>query len=124
MRKGKSTTAERIFLKTLYLIKLNTKKSPVYLIKKALNNTTPVLYFKPNKRGAKIYKLPAPIKPRRASFLSIKWLVDSATSKLGTNFEVKLFEELLHTSNGFSSSTKKKDELYKILIDNRPFLRF
>jgi len=128
MRKGHKQTAEKILKNTFIEIK-KRKKNPFYIFKKAFLNILPILYFKLKKRGARIFKLPAPIKEKKkASFLCLKWIIEGAKNRSShstyNTFSKKLAAELLDTSNGFGYSKKKKNELYNIILENRPFLRF
>jgi len=67
MRKGHKQTAEKILKNTFIEIK-KRKKNPFYIFKKAFLNILPILYFKLKKRGARIFKLPAPIKEKKLVF--------------------------------------------------------
>jgi small subunit ribosomal protein S7 len=127
MIKGKKQKAAILFKNCFKEIK-KRKKNPFFIFKKAVLNSLPVLYFKLKKRGSRIFKLPAPIKEKKATFLCLKWIIDGAHSKLShstyNNFSKKLAAELLDTSKGFGYAIKKKNELYNIILDNRPFLRY
>ncbi len=127
MRCGKKHIALRILNETFFELK-KKGKNPFFIFKKAIHNIMPVLYFKLKKRGARIFKLPKPITEAKASFLCLKWIIDGAKNRAShstyNSFSKKLAAELLDTSNGYGYSVKKKNELYSILIENRPFLRF
>jgi small subunit ribosomal protein S7 len=128
MRNGKKQLAYKIFQNVFFEIKKNKKKNPFYIFKKAIFNIYPVLYFKLKKRGARIFKLPAPIKEKKASFLCLSWIIQGAKNRVSNTilntFSKKIAAELIDSSKGFGYSIKKKNELYNIILENRPFLRY
>jgi len=90
----------------------------------------PVLYFRLKKKsGARIFKLPTGITQKKATYLCVKWILDGARRRNShstyDSFSKKLAAEFLDISKGYGYSVrKKKKELYKIILDSRPFLRY
>ncbi len=127
MRNGKKQLAFNIVKQTFFELKLK-KKNPFFIFKKAIYNIKPVLYFVLRKRGSRIFKLPNAINEQKATFVALKWLITGAANRLShstfNTFSKKLTAELLDASNGIGFSIKKKNELYKVLIENRPYLKF
>lgn len=130
MQRGKKTKAKRILFDALYLIKKKTSKNPIYILRKALANCTPVIECVPQKRGSKIYRIPSPIKESRAHFFAASWIVKGARKKTGkmgrgqNNFAHKLCQELIEDANGTGTACSEKKAIYNIAIENRPFMRY
>jgi ribosomal protein S7 len=72
MRRGKASLAEYMFLKALSKIKKITLKNPFYILKKAIYNTSPVLFYIEFKKGKRIFRLPSKISQSKALFYGIK----------------------------------------------------
>jgi len=111
MQNGKKSLAINILKNTFLHIK-SKKKNPFYIFKKAIINVMPVLYFRLKKRGARVFKLPAQINRKKATFLCFKWILDGARRRTShstyNSFSKKLAAELLDISKGYGYSVKKK----------------
>jgi small subunit ribosomal protein S7 len=126
MRRGKKNLAISLFSNALLDLK-GKKLNPYFIIRKAISNAKPVLYYRLQKRGARVIKLPQGIKVNKSFFLCFKWLIDGAKSKLHStvlnSFSKKLSSELIDASKGNGNALKKKTELYDILLENRTYLK-
>jgi small subunit ribosomal protein S7 len=127
MRRGKKNLAISLLRNTIMELKMKNL-NPYFVIRKAIYNVKPVLYYRLQKRGARVLKLPIGIKVNKAFFLCFKWLVDGAKNKLHSNqsncFYKKLALELIDASKGVGFAVKKKTELYDILLENRPYVKY
>ena len=109
-----------------------TKKNPIYILRKALVNSTPIVTFIPTKRGSRYFNIPAPITERRANYLAASWIINGAKirsnnlnkGKFLNTFSSKLCDELIEDSNGTGDAAQQKQALYSIVIENRPFMRY
>ena len=73
--RGKRSLAERIVYEALDVIKDKTQAEPIATLKRAVNNTRPQLEVKSRRVGGATYQVPVEVRPRRATTLSIRWLV-------------------------------------------------
>jgi len=141
MKRGKKNTAKRLLFNALLLVRKKTAKNPIYILRKALVNSTPILTFIPTKRGSRYYNIPAPITERRANYLAASWIINGAAIRKNTigvlanksvttkieirnTFANKLCEELIEDANGIGDAAQQKQALYSIVIENRPFMRY
>ena len=58
LKEGKKWTAEKIFYTSLDIVKEKTKKDPVDIFKKALNNAAPHVEVKSRRIGGATYQVP------------------------------------------------------------------
>src|SRR3972149_11987810 len=73
MRKGKKTIAEKIVYGSMEIIKEKTKEDPVSVLKKAVENSKPVIEVKPRRGGGATYQVPVEIRPERRLAPSPRW---------------------------------------------------
>ena len=75
LSRGKRSVAERIVYDALDTIKERTLAEPISTLKRAVDNTKPQLEVKSRRVGGATYQVPVDVKPRRATTLSVRWLV-------------------------------------------------
>src|ERR1700730_14657474 len=75
LSRGKRSLAERLVYDSLEIIKDKTGTDPVAPLKRAVENTKPQLEVKSRRVGGATYQVPVEVRPRRATTLSIRWLV-------------------------------------------------
>src|ERR1700761_7965996 len=111
MKRGKKNVAKTILFDALILIKKKTSKNPLYILRKALHNSIPIVTFLPTRRGSKWYNIPTPIKDSRGIYLGVKWLLVGVNERSGAtgkhNFAYKLCDELIDTANGVGNAVKQ-----------------
>lgn len=124
MRRGKKSTAEKIFYSTLEKIKEKTKDEPTEVFKKALTNATPLLEVKARRIGGSTYQVPVEVKADRGMALGSSWLIESAKKRSGKSMVEKLTSELLDASNGSGSACKKREDTHKMAEANKAFAHY
>ena len=124
--KGKKSLAQRIFYEAMKNIKETTQQDPLEVLKKAINNATPVVEVKSRRVGGATYQVPIEVKTERGNSLAIKFIIRSARNRPGKTMVTKLGNEILDSSNNIGNSVKKKDEIHKMAEANKAFstLRF
>ena len=75
LSRGKRTLAERIVYDALSDVAEKSGNDPVAVLKKAVENTRPELEVRSRRVGGATYQVPVEVRPRRATTLSIRWLV-------------------------------------------------
>ena len=75
LSRGKRSLAERIVYEALGIVAEKTGSEPIATLKRALDNTRPELEVKSRRAGGATYQVPVDVRPRRATTLSIRWLV-------------------------------------------------
>src|SRR5262249_46460873 len=75
LSRGKRTVAERIVYAALNIVRDKSQTDALTVLKGAVENTKPVLEVKSRRVGGATYQVPVEVRPRRATTLSIRWLV-------------------------------------------------
>lgn len=124
--KGKKSLAQHIFYEAMKNIKETTQQDALEVLKKAINNATPVVEVKSRRVGGATYQVPIEVKTERGNSLAIKFIIRSARNRPGKSMITKLGNEILDSSNNIGNSVKKKDEIHKMAEANKAFstLRF
>ncbi|MBA7665507.1 30S ribosomal protein S7 [subsurface metagenome] len=124
MRKGKKTIARKIVYRAFDIIKEKTKKDPLEVFEKALQNASPLLEVKPKRVGGATYQVPREVKGDRRMTLAMRWIITAARSKKGKPMREKLAEELILASNNEGTAIKKKEDTHRMAEANRAFAHF
>ncbi|MDG2114971.1 MAG: 30S ribosomal protein S7, partial [Actinomycetota bacterium] len=81
LQRGKRATAERIVYEALDIIEQKTGGEPLSVLKRAIDNAKPQLEVKSRRVGGATYQVPVEVRPRRATTLSIRWIVGYARER-------------------------------------------
>jgi small subunit ribosomal protein S7 len=112
--RGKRSLAERIVYDALDQIKDKTGAEPVATLRRAMDNTRPQLEVRSRRVGGATYQVPVDVRPRRATTLSIRWLVGYSRQRREKTMAAKLAAELLDASNGVGAAVKRREDLHKM----------
>jgi small subunit ribosomal protein S7 len=126
IKKGRKSWAERILSDAFFLIKKKYRVDPPMMLLKAISLLKPTLGLRPKKKGGVIYRVPFLLKDTKQLSLAIFWLLQSVRQKLGpsNDFSLTFCEEINDIVKGkMHSALKKKDEIHKLALTNRPFLK-
>ena len=121
MKRGKKSTARRVFWDAIEVVKSRTKDAPLEVFNKALLNVTPLLEVRPKRVAGAVYQVPVEVSPRRQQTLSIRWLLTAARSRKGMPMAQRLGLELLDASSGQGPAVKKKEDVLKMAQANKAF---
>ena len=124
MRKGKKTIARKIVYGALDIVKTQSKKDPLEIFQKALENTSPLLQVRSKRVGGATYQVPIEVKPKKRVSLAMKWILAAARAKKGKPMKVKLAEELLAAYKNEGAAVKKKEDTHRMAEANRAFAHF
>lgn len=103
----------------------NIELSPVVILRKAIENTRPILTLTPVKRGGAKYQVPVPLTEKRSYFIAMRWLVHAGREKERTvHFPEKIAWELLDAAANTGRVVKKKHELHKQCEANRAYAHY
>ena len=122
--RGKRSTAERIVYGALDIVKDKSGTEPVTVIKRAMENTKPALEVRSRRVGGATYQVPVEVRPRRATALSIRWLVGYSRQRREKTMAERLANELLDASNTTGSSVKRRDDVHKMAESNKAFAHY
>ncbi len=124
LERGKRSLAERIVYDALDQIKDKTGNEPIATLKRAVDNTKPQLEVRSRRVGGATYQVPVEVRPRRATTLSIRWLIGYSRQRREKTMADKLAAELLDASNGVGSAVKRKEDLHKMAESNKAFAHY
>lgn len=124
MKRGKKTVARNIVHGAFDVVQAQTKKDPLEVFQKAIENSSPLLQVRSRRVGGATYQVPMEVKPERRVSLAMKWILAAAQSQKGKPMRVKLAEELLAASKNEGAAVKKKEEVHRMAEANRAFAHF
>src|SRR5579883_406091 len=108
MQEGKKNAARKIVYGAFNQIQEKTKKDPLEIFRKAMENAAPSLEVKPKRIGGATYQVPMEVRADRRFILASRWILEAARSKKGKSMAQKLSEEILAASNNEGNAMKKK----------------
>lgn len=121
MKQGKKTKARKIVYEAFEIIKAQTKKEPLEVFEKALQNTAPIVEVRSRRVGGATYQVPQKVKEKRSISLSMRWIIDTARNKKGKAMKEKLAQELILASKNEGDAIKKKVNIHRMAEANRAF---
>ena len=124
LSRGKRSLAERIVYDALEVVREKTSGDPLQLLKRALDNARPELEVRSRRVGGATYQVPVELRPRRATTLSIRWLVGYSRQRRERTMALRLANEILDASNGVGATVKRKEDLHKMAESNKAFAHY
>ncbi|HEX4979825.1 MAG TPA: 30S ribosomal protein S7 [Acidimicrobiales bacterium] len=122
--RGKRTVAESIVYEALDIVKEKSGGDALTVLKRAVENTKPQLEVKSRRVGGATYQVPVDVRPRRATTLSIRWLVGFARQRREKSMAQRLANELLDASNGIGTAVKRREDMHKMAESNKAFAHY
>ncbi len=124
MKNGKKSLATRIVYDAFDIIEEKTKKPPLTIFEKALENTSPLMEVRPRRIGGATYQIPMEVPAYRRFALSIRWMLTAVRAQSGSAFTELLASELMKAANNEGSAVNKKEEAHRMAKANRAFAHF
>ncbi|MGA0863711.1 MAG: 30S ribosomal protein S7 [Ilumatobacteraceae bacterium] len=124
MLHGKKSIAEKIVYDAMTMIEAKTGTEPLATVKRAIDNVKPPLEVRSRRVGGATYQVPVEVKPRRASTLAIRWIVDYARDRREKTMAECLANELMDAANGLGAAMKKRDDMQKMAESNKAFAHY
>ena len=121
---GKKTTAERIVYSALEIVAEKTGGDPVAALKRGIDNIKPQLEVRSRRVGGATYQVPVEVRPRRATTLSVRWLIGYSRDRRERTMAERLANEILDASNGIGASVKRREDLHKMAKSNKAFAHY
>jgi len=122
--RGKRSLAERIVYDALTVVGEKTGGDPIATLKRALDNTRPELEVKSRRVGGATYQVPVDVRPRRATTLSVRWVVGYARQRRERTMALRLANEVLDAANGLGAAVKRREDMHKMAESNRAFAHY
>ncbi|HLI14912.1 MAG TPA: 30S ribosomal protein S7 [Acidimicrobiales bacterium] len=124
LSRGKRSLAERIVYRALDVVAEKTAGDPIATLKRALENTRPELEVRSRRVGGATYQVPVEVRPRRATTLSIRWIVGYARQRRERTMALRLANEILDAANGLGAAVKRREDLHKMAESNKAFAHY
>jgi small subunit ribosomal protein S7 len=126
MLHGKRTLAEKIVYDAMDIIqgRLDGDEQAIDTVKRAIENVKPPLEVRSRRVGGATYQVPVEVRPRRATTLAIRWVVDYARARREKTMAECLANELMDAANGLGAAMKKRDDIQKMADSNKAFAHY
>jgi small subunit ribosomal protein S7 len=124
MLNGKRSLAERIVYDAMDIVEQKTGEEPLSTVKRAIDNVKPPLEVKSRRVGGATYQVPVEVRPRRATTLAIRWVVDFSRARREKSMPECLAAELLDAANGLGAAMKRRDDTQKMAESNKAFAHY
>jgi small subunit ribosomal protein S7 len=121
---GKKSLAERVVYRSLERISERTQGDPVVTLKKAVENTRPLLEVRSRRVGGATYQVPVEVRPLRGTTLALRWLVTYSRQRKGRDMVDRLVGEIMDASQGQGSAVKRREDLHKMAEANKAFAHY
>jgi len=124
MRDGKKQLAQRLVYQAFELVKKRTKKDPLEVFLRAVEQIKPQMEVRARRVGGAAYQVPMLVRGRRQESLALRWLVAAARARPNSEYHTfaeKLAAELIDAYNKTGGAIAKKEEVEKIAEANRAF---
>jgi len=122
--RGKKTVAEKIVYKAFDIIREKTKKEPLEVFLKAIENVRPLLEVKPRRVGGATYQVPVEVPQVRSETLAMRWILEFARQRKGAPMYKRLAEEIISAYNKEGPAIKKREDTHKMAEANRAFAHY
>ena len=126
MLHGKRTIAEKIVYDAMEIVqsRLEGDEMAIDTVKRAIDNLKPPLEVRSRRVGGATYQVPVEVRPRRATTLAIRWLVDYSRARREKTMSECLANELMDASTGLGAAMKRRDDIQKMAESNKAFAHY
>jgi small subunit ribosomal protein S7 len=146
MSDGKKSVAEKIVYGAFDLIKDRSKKDPLQIFQRAIDNVRPMVEVKSRRVGGATYQVPIEVQPSRALALAFRWISDYARKRGEKNMALRLAGEILDAADdeegdekggsrgkaadetkggrGKGGAVKKREDTHRMAEANKAFAHY
>ena len=124
MKNGKKSLARKIVYSALDEIESKAKKPGIEIFNQAISNVAPAVILKSRRVGGANYQVPTELPSEKSQTLGMRWIIESARSRTGSAYYLRLSRELLDASNSQGPAVKRKDDIHKMAEANKAFAHF
>ena len=125
MKKGKRSTAERIFYGALgTVVKKLPDVDPTEMFSQAIENVKPLVEVKSRRVGGANYQIPIEVQPLRRQALAFRWLLEAARNRAEKTMAQRLSAELLDAYNKTGAAIRKREETHRMAEANKAFAHY
>lgn len=124
LKSGKKSLAQQIVYKALEIILEKTETNPILMLEKAVKNVTPKVEVKARRVGGSTYQVPLEVRAYRGTNMSLKWIIEFASTRSGRGMSAKLANEILDAAKEGGGAIRKKEQIHKMAEANKAFAHF
>lgn len=124
MRRGKKALAERLLYGAFDIIEAKTRKDPVEVFRKAIDNLKPQVEVKSRRVGGSTYQVPVEVRTERRVALALRWLISYAKQRGERTMREKMAGEILDAFGNKGSAVKKREDTHRMAEANKAFAHY
>lgn len=124
MLKGRKSVARKALYSAFDLIQEKTKKAPIEVFEKAIDNVRPLVEVKSRRVGGATYQVPIEVSEDRGKALAIRWVIKHSRNRSEKTMGARLAGELQDAFNATGTSIKKREDTHKMAEANKAFSHF
>ena len=124
MKSGKKSLARKIVYSALDEAETKANKPGIEIFNQAISNVAPSVILKSRRVGGANYQVPTELPSEKSQTLAMRWIIESARSRTGSAYYLRLARELLDASNSQGPAVKRKDDIHKMAEANKAFAHF
>ena len=124
MQRGKKSLAERILYGAFDILEAKTRKEPVEVFRKAIENVKPQTEVKSCRVGGSTYQVPIEVRTERRVALALRWVISYSKQRSERTMREKLAGELLDAFNNKGAAVKKREDTHRMAEANKAFAHY
>ena len=124
MKSGKKSLARKIVYSALDEAETKANKPGIEIFNQAISNVATSVILKSRRVGGANYQIPTELPSEKSQTLAMRWIIESARSRTGSAYYLRLARELLDASNSQGPAVKRKDDIHKMAEANKAFAHF
>lgn len=124
MKRGKKAVAERVIYGALEHVSGKTKKDPLDVVNRALDNVRPQVEVKSRRVGGATYQVPVEVRAVRRTALAMRWIIEAARNRGEKSMAVRLGAEILDASDNRGMAVKKREDTHRMAEANKAFAHY
>ena len=122
MKDGKKRKAFKVFYDALEEVQRRLKEEdPLDVFQVAVQNVKPLIQVRSRRVGGATYQVPMPVGRRRATALSIRWILQGANKRKGRPMFKRLADELVMAFRREGTAMSTRDNVHKMAEANKAF---
>jgi small subunit ribosomal protein S7 len=127
MYDGKKSVAQKQVYAALEMLAAQTKKPALEALEDVMRNIMPQMEVRARRVGGASYQVPMPVRGRRGSSLTIRWLVAEAnkrSNKQYHSYAEKLVAEMMDALDNKGGAIEKRNVSHRMAEANKAFSHF
>ncbi len=125
MRRGKKSTAERIFYNAAALIEQRNQGTDfLKFFETAVANVKPNVEVRSRRVGGANYQVPVQVSPKRQLALAFRWLLEGARKRKGKPMHIRLADELCDAYKHEGHAATERENTHRMAEANKAFAHY